>query len=151
MKLPIDHVCGHRATADIGGTDVRGERARTAAWLAEQPCPECRRDARERGRAEEAEAAAATARERGWPSLSGSVKQVAWAETIRAAAITAMGERITARVGEERGRAAVESWTAVALRQTEAAWWIDNRDVAVRAVNSTLTTAELDELKGLVG
>ncbi|MFF2226899.1 hypothetical protein ACFVV7_26695 [Streptomyces globisporus] len=151
MKWLIGHVCGHRVTANIGGTDVRGERERTAAWLAEQPCPGCRRDARDHGRAEEAEAAAAAARERGWPPLAGSVKQVAWAERIRSAAITAMGGRITARVGEERGRAAVESWTAVALRQTEAAWWIDNRDVAVRAVNSTLTTAELDRLKGLVG
>ncbi|MFB7435254.1 hypothetical protein ACFCZ5_28375 [Streptomyces microflavus] len=151
MKVEIGHVCGHRVTADIVGTDVRGERGRTAAWLAEQPCPECRRDARERKRAEETEAAAAKARGCGWPPLAGTEKQVAWAERIRAEAITAMEGRITARVGEERGRAAVASWTAVALRQTEAAWWIDNRDVAVRAVNSTLTPTELDELKGLMG
>ncbi|MFD3970374.1 hypothetical protein [Streptomyces cyaneofuscatus] len=138
-------------TADIGGTDVRGERARTAAWLAEQPCPECRRETRKRRRGEEAEAAAAAARECGWPPLSGSVKQVAWAERVRAEAITSMQGRITARVGEECGRAAAEAWTAVALRQTEAAWWIDNRDVAVRAVNGTLAPAEMDELKGLMG
>ncbi|MFI2318416.1 hypothetical protein [Streptomyces sp. CB00072] len=149
MKTSIGHSCGHQTTANLTGTDVHGERGRTAAWLATQPCPACARAVRDQDRQEQARAAAATAAEQGWPPLTGSPKQVSWAEQIRAEAISTMGERLAGRTDQDKAQAAHGYWTAVAVRQTEAAWWIDNRDRAIRAVNSSLTTAELATLKEL--
>lgn len=94
-KYHITHSCGHSRTYNICGTDVHGERGRKAKWYASQPCPDCRR-------AEENAAAAQSNREKGLPQLEGSPKQIAWAETIRCAAVQAKAI-------------------------TSAAWWIDHQ------------------------
>ena len=46
-KYDIIHTCGHTETHEIVGTDVNGERARKAAWLATTICRECYRASRD--------------------------------------------------------------------------------------------------------
>ena len=125
MIYEINHSCGHVESVQIYGTNVHGERDRKVAYLESQPCKECRRAA-----AAEANAAA------GMSSLSGSPKQVAWAEEIRAEAsekVRAAMERQISE-GERAGMPAEQIEAARGLldgtlhelgMETSAAWWID--------------------------
>ena len=142
MKTDIRHACGHTASADITGPDTRGQRARTAAWLAEQDCPDCSRRRRAQEREEDNAQAAAASAAQGWPDLTGTPRQTTWATTIRADAITAMRERLTAKCTTEAAEEIHRRWTAAALRQTAAAWWIENRTSILRSINSLLLTPE---------
>ena len=150
-KYEINHICGHVETVQIYGTNVHGERERRAAWLASKPCPECERRAK-------AEAARAKADEMGLPELTGSAKQVAWAEDIRAKAVRDAEDAL----GFDQSRALVASGTLTAeqaarmplleqaLREgasehADAAWWIDNRFNACPLVIKAVK-ARIDEL-----
>ncbi|MFF5265469.1 hypothetical protein ACFY4C_41880 [Actinomadura viridis] len=152
MKVRIEHLCGHTATADITGPNTHDQRDRKADSLASQPCPDCSRAERDAARQQQAKAAAATATEHGWPPLTGSEKQVAWAEQLRAAAIAEMGERLTARLDPDTAQRAHDCWTDAALRRTDASWWIDHRDRPLASVTSLVLTAEerrvLNEMTG---
>lgn len=71
----IHHTCGHEETVQIYGTNVHGERQRKAEWLESKPCRDCERKAmRDENLAGAAE-------------LTGSDKQVNWANDLRAKAI----------------------------------------------------------------
>lgn len=71
----IRHTCGHEETVQIYGTNVHGERQRKAEWLESKPCRDCERKAM---REENLTGAA---------ELTGSDKQVSWANDLRAKAI----------------------------------------------------------------
>lgn len=76
----IRHTCGHEETVQIYGTNVHGERTRKAEWLKAEwleskPCRDCERKAM---RDENLTGAA---------ELTGSDKQVNWANDLRAKAI----------------------------------------------------------------
>lgn len=91
-------------------------------------CDECREKARQEENQKAAEANIAA----GLPPLTGSEKQVAWAETIRKQKIATLDEAIqhremSARVDKDRFFASVESLK----NKSEARWWIDNRDTHV--------------------
>lgn len=58
----------------------------------------------------------------GWPALTGSQKQVAWAQDIRMTAVAAI---VHSADGEQKARPYIEA----ALARTEARWWIDRRDL----------------------
>ena len=125
MQYPITHTCGHTITHQLYGKG--SERESRAAWLERQPCLQCKRDA-------ELNAALNANQEAGLPALTGSEKQIAWAEQIRAKVITeftgrfdralaratdpAVAEQIAAR------RTAVFGWFA---EQTDSRYWIDSR------------------------
>lgn len=118
----IDHTCGHTSEQQIYGTDVRGEREYTAKQRGKQPCPDClQRDRDERSRA-----AAERAESEGWPELTGSRKQIAWAQTLRAEAVDAVTAQV--RRAYAASEAMVRLATMLLLRErTTAAWWIDQR------------------------
>lgn len=78
MKYEIEHACGHIHTYHLYGSGK--ERASREQWLASQDCPECQREKENRR-------SAAAAKEAGRPELTGSEKQVAWANTIREKAV----------------------------------------------------------------
>lgn len=148
MKAEIEHACGHVTTVNLAGTNVHGERGRTAQWLATQNCPTCARQERKQQREDANAEAAATSAERGWPDLVGTPKQRAWATTVRADAVQAMHDRLTARCTPEVAEQSLQMWTAAALRQLDASWWIDHRDRILASVNSlVLTPEELAELR----
>lgn len=129
-KYDITHSCGHKQTHNIVGTNVNGERDRKQAWLADQPCTQCWRQAQAEQRAQKSAAAAED--NKGLPELTGSVKQVAWAETIRAQAAASLSP-IKATMVANRANAPQKADLAIniidaTLANASAKWWIDNRD-----------------------
>lgn len=123
-KYQITHTCGHTVEHAIAGTNVHGERERRAEYLAKQVCTECYR------RQQHDAAATATA---DLPALTGSDKQVAWATTLRAAAVKNLrATRDLVQPFADNGNAdAVHSISIInaVLAQAQAKYWIDNRDV----------------------
>lgn len=91
-------------------------------------CDECKEKARQ-----EANQQAATANmQAGLPPLTGSEKQIAWAETIRKQKIATLDEALARRdlsdrIDADRFNAAV----AGLKNKTAAMWWIDHRDTHV--------------------
>lgn len=134
----INHSCGHTESHQLYGPGKNREWR--AKRLASEPCSECRKAEQE---AENAKAAAANA-EAGLPALTGSEKQVAWAETIRAEKLGAIQEAIE----ELQGQCPKAKWPEVegklvaatdALQaQTAASWWIDHRDLKVAYILADL-------------
>lgn len=114
-------------------------------------CPECYRKMmakkREEERAEQNKAAAATAAALNLPALTGTEKQVAWATTIRQAALD--GALLHAAGGtasnlNDKGRALIVA--VIAKMPAEAKWWIDNRDDAEISVRRELLCANWKSL-----
>lgn len=75
----------------------------------------------------------------GWPMLTGGESEVAWALRLRRDAITAIRERLGVRPGSERRAAAAALWTEVALRHTDARWWITHHDDLPAVLQGELT------------
>lgn len=78
MKYDVTYSCGHTGTVQIYGTNT--EREKKIAWYENYAvCPECYA----KGQQEEAAIAAQQAKADGLPALTGSEKQIRWAESIR--------------------------------------------------------------------
>jgi hypothetical protein len=128
----IKHSCGHMEHHQLYGP--WSERDRREEWLKTQPCQECKHEA-------ESQAAQDFAREQGLPALTGSPKQIAWAERIRkeqigkveteAAKYRGMIVKLQAlrelREAETQAIAAFEAAVAAVRAEASAAWWIDHR------------------------
>lgn len=151
MKYTITHACGHTQDRQIYGTDTRGQRGDKARWLESQPCSDCSRVQRERERAEESERAAAHAAAEDWPELSGTPRQVAWAQTLRADAVAACDQRAD-RAGPPAADELRRAWRRMMVsRYTDASWWIEHRDMTTpQLLRAALTDAERTELENLV-
>ena len=78
MKYDVTFSCGHTATIELFGPGK--ERERKISWYETHgECPECYK-ARKQAEREAIDAQAAQeSREKQWPELSGTPKQVAWA------------------------------------------------------------------------
>lgn len=121
----IHHTCGHEETVQIYGTNVHGERQRKAEWLESKPCRDCERKAlREENLTGAAE-------------LTGSDKQVNWANDLRAKAIDDIKAKLakldtqyTAAPQEwkDAQRKAGEAIITAMLAETNAKTIIDHRD-----------------------
>lgn len=107
-KYEIHHCCGHVRTVNLYGKTA--DRNRTIEWLESQPCPDCKRE-------EENEANAKKAAAENRPVLTGSEKQVAWANTIRENTIsTITADRCTAA---ERKLRSVLDLVTTGVHQTD--------------------------------
>lgn len=142
MWTTVTYRCGH--TTDVQIVGKKESREREVYGYTYRDCPEC-------GKA----AAVKAAEENGLPQLVGTDKQIAWANTIRAAKLKALKEiadkteqllaqlpqyladkiaeggneetlRATAKIAEAKGQAKVNEYTQ-AKAQTSASWWIDHR------------------------
>lgn len=140
-KQSVTHTCGH--TSSVTGYNRRDADSK-ADWAEGRPCSDCARDdARESHRTANEEAAEVNAAA-GLPALTGSDKQIAWAESVRAGLIakaetqiTEWGERMvmtlaTIGVSPDDPRIAValkarRDVLAQQSQRTSASWWIDNR------------------------
>lgn len=111
MFTTITHACGHREEIQVFGK--RADRERKIAWLEAQVCAECRA-------AEATEASKAA----GMTALTGSAKQIAWAEDIRGETMDAIAALGT-RTDDEAARK--DRVIAYLGGITSAEWWIDNR------------------------
>lgn len=99
----------------------RREADQFEAWAVEHitECSDCRKIRL----AEEAEEARA---EKGWPTLTGSEKQVAWANSIRDKQVAALMSHYRPRPGseEEYNRCMLD----FVIRHPDARYWIDRQD-----------------------
>lgn len=116
-KYTINHICGHSVEIQLFGKYA--DRERRIAYMETQECEGCRR--------RKANAAAAAAKaDRGLPDLTGSEKQVAWANTIRENAYKALDCLAPFSIND-RAKDMVENWRAKMDAETSAKWWIDHR------------------------
>lgn len=122
-------VCG--ATFDVSA--VKRNRRDADSWESwavqhYDECPECREARIQAQRAEENKKAAEAAHEMGYPELIGTLKQVAWATTIRDKVITSLREFYfdPQRGGSlpEAGRI-FEGIKKILFGHTLAGWWIE--------------------------
>lgn len=127
--------CG--AVVTVGTSKNRRDADRYAEYLESQGylCEDCLAKQRE----EENSKAAAENSAAGLPELTGTEKQIAWAETIRAALIPRIREElIRLTKGAEYSDDVVEKLRTETMRrveaQTDASWWIDNRASATEVV-----------------
>lgn len=103
-------------------------------WAADHldECTDCYKARRQRERDEERARAAAEARELGWPELTGTEKQVNWANTIREGIIRHFNDLLAELVengGDKEGEdtvRGVRDWLLTS--KTSASNWIDVRD-----------------------
>ena len=121
----IHHTCGHEETVQIYGTNVHGERQRKAEWLESKPCRDCEREAM---REENLTGAA---------ELTGSDKQVSWANDLRAKAIGDIKAKLAkidtkyiaaTQEWKDAQRTAGEAIITAMLAETSAKTIIDHRD-----------------------
>lgn len=110
MKTTITHTCGHQEEIVVYGK--RADREKKIEWLESQPCAECRA-------AESAEISKST----GMVELTGSAKQIAWAEDLRAETMDAIAALKTRTDDEAARKDRVIKYIGGI---TSAAWWIDN-------------------------
>jgi len=127
----IERACGHTETIQIYGTNSHGERERRAKWEENKLCADCYQKELQKKRAEENSKSAQSAQEAGLPKLTGSDKQISWAESIRDKFkfdIPASKELPGLSEYTQQFRNVVESLRDRNKKKTEARWWIDNRD-----------------------
>ena len=96
MKYEVTYSCGHVGTVHIYGTAA--ERERKIDWYEKYAvCPDCY----EKARQEEAATAAKQNKADGLPALTGSEKQIRWAESIRKEKMAAAREWLARHPGEQ--------------------------------------------------
>ena len=105
--------CGHEYTFNLYGP--MRDRERKLEWLAGQPCPKCRAEAKRKAAAEAAEKAAADK----LPALVGTETDVATATQVRAEIIDDLDR--DSLVSGARAEICAE-----AARHTAAVWWISD-------------------------
>ncbi len=117
MGHEVTHSCGHSEQHSIFGM-VAADLDRQARQLSRRKCTACYKAAK----ATKAEADAILLAQIELPPLTGSEKQVSWAETIRIERLAMLH-----RANSE----AVTGFVAI----VEAKWWIDNRMADLRKIN----------------
>lgn len=134
-KQDINYACGHDGVINIVGP--KRNREYVAKSESRKLCPECYSAKLAADRAAASAAAAEQAKATGLPALTGSAKQIAWAETIRANAVAQLA-KLSAYLDEvdaepdapeqerEEARIAREIIANV-IAQTDASTWIDNQ------------------------
>lgn len=127
----LTYACGHTTREQLYGP--MAQRERTIERAVERLCPDCYRAKIEADRAAESAAAAAAAQAEGLPALTGTPKQVAWAEAIRAKQAPALRELAEKLANAPAGANAEavrlgQDIVAAALACTSAHDWIEARD-----------------------
>jgi len=126
-KYTVTRLCGHEETvALIGKTSQREWRLENVE--ASKLCSECYQVDIQRRREEANREAAEAARDNNLPALTGTEKQIPWAETIRQR-IMADLDRVIYETRNNKGRdelAIQEAYQAIKSKTT-AHWWIDRR------------------------
>lgn len=129
-KYQVTYSCGHTGEVQLFGKHE--DRYDKIAWMEREGlCPECYRKQRQEKR--DAETAAAKEVNAELPTLDGSEKQVAWAETIRAkfcAELKAKGFKFEMAETDAKLKSALDA----TLYNTSAKWWIEIRDSSAQTL-----------------
>jgi hypothetical protein len=127
-QYDITYQCGHIIHEQLYGKT--SERQRHMADAQYRLCPECYR-AQQLAKATEANEAA------GLPALTGSEKQITWAEQIRAKLMAELAEMEAMAVksnGTEAQKQQLADAAATLRAKASAAYWIDSREQSARAL-----------------
>lgn len=124
-KYDVKYTCGHTGIISLVGPNKQRE------WRlereAEKLCHECWEAQLRQEREEENRKAAEAAMEQELPTLQGTAKQIAWAETIRQKLLERVNDVLT-KIKDERKTDAVIAVERI-TQQTSASWWIDRRHI----------------------
>lgn len=129
-QYDVTHSCGHQAHIELFGK-LTG-RERVMEGMRGRVCDNCRRAAHAASNAAAAEANS------GLPALTGSDRQIAWAESIRHSIAQALEVALNvARTHPQAAERAAEvrRWEragAAVMAHTSAGWWIDHRSYSPR-------------------
>jgi len=122
------YTCGHE-----GRTNVIGP-TKNRQWKIDRHfddiCPDCK----EVKRMEENEKSAKLAIEMELPELTGTEKQVAWANTIRVKATGKFDFEVEDEKNEDKKRLLGEAFQFILQNRTKASWWIDTRSDGARSM-----------------
>lgn len=118
MDHTITHACGHVQIHHVLG--FTQQQLRKVARLEIAPCATCRQAARQANSKAASTEQITALKDFPLANLSGSPRQVAWAETIR---VTRLSSLLADR--EDGTPEACGACAAI----TEAKWWIDHRDL----------------------
>ncbi|WP_242120289.1 hypothetical protein [Sphingomonas lacusdianchii] len=119
MEQQIVHACGHEQVHVIYGFDTQV--ARKARWLRTTKCRACFVADKKVEQTEAAARDSTTIAHLDLPPLTGSERQVTWAETIR---INRLAKLMTSP------HTSAEADCDLCLRIYDAKWWIDHRDLS---------------------
>lgn len=126
-KYTVTRACGHIETVALIGK-IKNREWRLENVEPSKLCHECYQAELARQREKENQDAAEVAKENGLPALTGTEKQIAWAETIRQKMLADIDEFIFKSVKEEmRNDPKLLEAVEHIKGKTEARWWIDNR------------------------
>lgn len=131
-KYDITYSCGHSDTIQLYGKTK--DREWKLASEESKLCPDCWKKHIEEERARENAEAAEANQAAGLPTLEGTEKQIAWAETIRKQILDALEKSVIGRVDPEKVKDNPENFerfkksVELLKRHTDASWWIDNRN-----------------------
>lgn len=123
--VDVEMACGHKETITVFG--CAEERQARIHYLENNGiCQECLEKIRE----ETYKKAALKASEHGWIPLSGTEKQIHWAEELRSTKIPLLTEflMISNTFGNQNGEKCLEFWTS----QKNASLWINCRNYTAR-------------------
>lgn len=123
MKYDVTYTCGHVATIQLYGKTAERE-SRIKYLEGNCVCPECYKAQKDAERKAENEKSAEAAKARGMQELSGSPKQVAWANTIREKVMEYIDK--TMNLEDERVKNLIQYINTNADTKS-ASWWIDRR------------------------
>ena len=116
-KYVITHKCGHKQEVYLFGS--MKDRENRIKYLESIECDDCRKNA--------ANAASLAAKEsRGLADLTGTEKQIAWANTIREKAYKCL-DALKPFATNDSAKKMIDNWSAKMNVTTEAKFWIDNR------------------------
>lgn len=124
MKYQVTGSCGHTYTTQLFGPGKNRE-----YWLsrlAEEPCEECKEAARKAAIEKENTESATWALELGLPELTGSPKQIAWAESIRKTIYTDFDSIEKEVKGSFKDH--WENFRREVFQHEEAKWYIEHQD-----------------------
>jgi hypothetical protein len=127
MYQRITHACGHMQDHHIDG--FTGQRERKKRWLASTRCRGCFITQKQAEQADAADRSGIAISHLALPPLTGTDRQVSWAEVIRT-------QRLAACIADASGGDIVEALSAV----HDAKWWIDRRELS----NEELRSAALE-------
>lgn len=133
-KYGIVYSCGHAGEVELYGKEE--ERRRKIKWYEDEGvCPECYKAQREEAERKQVE----EANSYGLADLTGSEKQVAWANKIRAQFVNAAMEKTS----QEN-----KDWLLQLInKKTEAKFWIDNRDCTMLSLGKKIIGEIREEKK----
>lgn len=119
-------------------------------WAVEHiiECDDCALARKNAERETENEEAARIAKENGYPELTGTEKQIAWANTIREQAMKLMREYYSSdKRNGDAYKYNEQATMRLALSNTKASWWIDHREAVydIRSLANTIFSGHQEE------